>query len=110
MSRRYHHRKTYRLSARSSSLALPLVILLAYGLWMNNEVMLQVEYIAKIGLLMGIGIVCAVILVRLYKKVQSWRRNHNPNMAIIDRMSGLEFERYVARLLKKSGLQTHPFN
>lgn len=103
MSRRYHHHKTYQSSNRGSNLALPLVIFLAYGFWVNQGLMLQVEHMAKICLFVGIGAVCAVMFVRLFKKVRSWSRKRNPNMAIIDHMTGLEFENYVARLLKTQG-------
>lgn len=40
---------------------------------------------------------------RIASNVKRWRLTHNPTVIAIDSMSGLEFEKYIARLLNKQG-------
>lgn len=45
----------------------------------------------------------ALVIIKKLKAAKAWLSSHNPTIKIVDNMSGLEFERYVARLLKIHG-------
>jgi len=79
------------------------IILLACSLWTHRAGIMQVEHIAKDVALTTAAIIIIVAAIRLAKKLRLWKRRHNPNIAAIDTMTGLEFERYVAKLLKNNG-------
>jgi len=79
------------------------IILLACGLWTHKAGMLEAEHIAKFAIIGVAILVCVVALIRTIKRIMGWRARHNPNRAVIDTMTGLEFERYVAKLLKTRG-------
>ena len=48
-------------------------------------------------------IVIALAIIKSLNQAKAWRASHDPNLKTIDNMSGLEFERYVAKLLKSQG-------
>jgi restriction system protein len=54
-------------------------------------------------LLTLLGAISLLIVYKSIKKMKTWRSNRNPSMTAIDNMTGIEFERYVARLLKSKG-------
>jgi restriction system protein len=54
-------------------------------------------------LLTLLGAISLLIIYKSIKKMKTWRSNRNPSMTAIDNMTGLEFERYVAKLLKIRG-------
>lgn len=50
------------------------------------------------------GIFFTVMLpFKITKGIKQWRRAHNRSIVVIDSMSGLEFEKYIANLLKYQG-------
>jgi HJR/Mrr/RecB family endonuclease len=80
-----------------------LVILLAGTVWAHKAFMLKVEHYA---LIFAIACSTAVALVMLYKPlkaIRSWHRKSNLGLESIDNMTGLQFERYIANLLKRRG-------
>jgi HJR/Mrr/RecB family endonuclease len=64
---------------------------------------MKTKHILAYSLLAFLRLISLLIIYRTIKKVRIWRRNHNPNISAIDKMTGLEFERYVARLLETQG-------
>lgn len=81
----------------------PIVILLACLTWTNKALMVRVERWATITMLVVGGMVAMVAIIKLIKRVKSWRRVHRHDIEKIDHMTGLEFEQYVANLLKTHG-------
>jgi len=79
------------------------IILAACSLWTHKAGFLQVERIAKFVIIGAATLVCVVTLMRILRKAKDWRIHHNPKIAAIDTMTGLEFERYIAKLLKNQG-------
>ena len=80
-----------------------MLILLAGTLWAHRALMLRLERMGFIVAFSVITVFVAVLIVRLLKKIGSWRVNHSPDMAAIDVMDGLVFEKYLAKLLKTQG-------
>jgi restriction system protein len=80
-----------------------MLILLTGTLWAHKAAMLRLEHI---GFMVGFSVIAALIvlmILRLLRKVSSWRLNRSPDMAFIDVMDGLAFEKYVSNLLKGQG-------
>jgi restriction system protein len=50
-----------------------------------------------------IGVVSITIAMKLTFRILKYTKLHNTNMAAIDKMTGIEFERYVVKLLKAKG-------
>ena len=80
-----------------------MLILLAGTLWAHRALMLRLERMGFIVAFSVITVLVAVLIVRLLKKIASWRLNHGSDMAAIDVMDGLVFEKYVAKLIKTQG-------
>ena len=49
------------------------------------------------------GLLCTVVTFKFMRRLVHWCNRHNSSLADIDQMSGLEFERYIAQLLKRQG-------
>ena len=79
------------------------VILVVCAYWAHKAVMHKIEHGALIIVLIVAALFFLVWLVKFFKKFSRWHQRHNPNLVVIDNMTGLEFERYVARLLKSRG-------
>ena len=65
--------------------------------------MLKVEHYAIAICIITIGGIGLVMLYRLFRKTTPWSNRRNHSISTIDNMTGLEFERYVARLLETQG-------
>jgi restriction system protein len=96
MSRTYHSRS-------DDHVGFILVILLIGAVGAHRTFMLKAEHYSII-----FGIACSVavaltILYKLLKAIRSWKRRKNPGLIAIDHMTGLQFEKYVASLLKQKG-------
>jgi restriction system protein len=79
------------------------IIFLVCSLWTHRAGLIQAEHIAKYVLLISAELFGIISIIRFVKKVKRWQRRQNPGIAMIDVMTGLEFESYVARLLKTCG-------
>ena len=90
-------------ASSSSDMSFIMLILLAGTLWAHRTVMLRLEHIGFIIAFSVIAVLLVVVVVRLLRKIVSWRLNRSPSMAAIDVMDGLAFEKYVAQLLKGQG-------
>jgi len=64
---------------------------------------MKTKHMLAILLLTLLGAISLLIVYKSIKKMKTWRSNRNPSMTAIDNMTGIEFERYVARLLKSKG-------
>lgn len=87
----------------SEHIAFTFTILLACGLWTHKAGILQAEHVAKYVALITATLVAIVAVIRFVKKLNHWQWRSNLNLTAIDTMTGLEFERYVAKLLKAHG-------
>lgn len=101
MSQPYHHTK---YSTKSDGQALfPAVILIACLVWAHKAAMTKIEHIIPIILLTVAVIVGLVAITKFVIKIRKYRQLHSPTMTSIDNMTGLEFEKYVAKLLRAHG-------
>jgi HJR/Mrr/RecB family endonuclease len=91
----------YSRSGSDGQAGIILIIILLAGAVRAHKA--AIERYATITGLIAIGLVSASIIYKLLKTIRLWRQNHNPTMTIIDSMTGLDFERCVARLLKAQG-------
>lgn len=80
-----------------------MIILLACSLWTHKAAIAQAEHIAKYVALIIAAKITFVALLRIVKKFKYRQSRRNPDLAKIDTMTGLEFEHYVAKILKNNG-------
>lgn len=93
----YHH------SSNADDIAFITVIFLACSLFAHKAGLLKVEHMAKCLLLVIFVLRSIATVFRLTKRVRSWKLQRCPDMYAVDTMTGLAFERYVARLLRSKG-------
>ncbi len=103
MSRRHLHRKSYNAGTTGNTTAFVFTILLISNTWTHKVLTTKTKHILATSLLALLGVISLLIIYKTIKKLRVCRRNHNPSMAAFDNMTGLEFEHYVARLLKTKG-------
>jgi restriction system protein len=103
MSHKHLHRKSYNAGTVGNSTSFVFTVLLISNVWTHKVLTLKTKHILAYSLLTFLGLISLLIIYKTLKKVKIWRRNHNPSMAAIDRMTGLEFEHYVAKLLRTKG-------
>jgi HJR/Mrr/RecB family endonuclease len=99
----YYHRRTYNAGSDGNNVAFVTVILLACSLFAHRAGLLKVEHIAKYVLLVTFVLLALIASIRFKNKFRNWKQQHSPDMSIIDVMTGLAFEQYVAKLLKGQG-------
>jgi len=80
-----------------------IIILLACNLWTHKAINLQVEHIIRYVVLFIAAVIIIVAILRIVKKLKYLHGRSYPDLEKIDTMTGLEFERYVAKLLKAHG-------
>jgi restriction system protein len=88
MSRSYKHRRNQKIDA------LFVLMLLFIYLEVNRK-----GYVFLYGLLVAV----LIIAIKLFVRWRIYRRINSPKMIDIDSMTGLEFERCVAKMLSKQG-------
>lgn len=86
MARRSRH--------QNGDMSFALVVLVGAAAWTHRVLLERIALVA-------LGVVCALLLLRVLWSVANHRRS-NINREVDD-MSGLEFERYVAELLRAGG-------
>jgi HJR/Mrr/RecB family endonuclease len=96
MSRKYYSRS-------DDHVGFILVILLVGAVGAHKAFMLKAERYALI-----FGIICSIavaltISYKLFKRIRSWKPRISRGLIAIDSMTGLQFEKYVAGLLKQRG-------
>jgi len=93
------------MSRRSTDgdLAFPVLILLVAVAWAHKVLMSKVEHYALLaGFAVGTSFVI-VLITKLVMRARRWRGYRSPDLLEIDNMTGLEFERYVASMLRSHG-------
>ena len=103
MSRQYYSRRTYNAGTDINSVVFIFTIILFWDLWTDNLLLLKIEHWSDYILIGVVSLVCSRTLYRLLRRIQAWKLNQSTSMARIDIMTGLDFEFYVANLLKKQG-------
>ena len=85
---------------RTSLIAIVLIAgtIYAHRIGLSRAVFPSLWIIGLIGLLFTIR-----LLYKTSKRIINRRNIHNPSMKLIDKMTGLVFERYIAGLLKNQG-------
>ncbi len=104
MSKSYSHRRKYGAGADGRAIVLIFVTILAYGLWNDKALMEEVKTYSKYAVALTVLVVVLKAAMSAVKRFKLNRRYFN--LKTIDRMTGVEFEHCVARLLTKQGF-TH---
>ena len=101
MSRYQSHSKG---KTRSNSEALfPLFILLGCFAYSHKVLVLKIEHLIPVILVSTLGLMVLAVITRFIFLFRGRISIHSSKMSDIDRMTGLEFEKYVAHLLNKQG-------
>lgn len=98
MAKSYHHSRDSNIHT-----SLFLIILIGGFAWSHQGIINRAEHIIPV---IFIGLYALFISFKIFKsvrRIRGWKRLRNPELAIIDKMTGLEFEEYVAKLLVKQG-------
>src|SRR5665213_176686 len=101
MPRYYNNSKSSSKSGREA--IFPLSILFACLAYAHKALTLKIEHLVPTIFLIVVGIISLTIISKLVFRASGYIKLRNPDMAAIDGMTGLEFERYVAGLLKTQG-------
>ncbi|HVC36253.1 MAG TPA: restriction endonuclease [Candidatus Dormibacteraeota bacterium] len=80
-----------------------LVILVTGAVWAHRAVLTRVEHYLPVIWIAMAGIVGIVVITKLGIRINKNRRLHRADLVHIDNMTGLEFEKYVAYLLRAKG-------
>ena len=94
---RVHH------STVDDDVALIMIILVAGTVWAHKAFMTKAMHYVLLAWLVGVAVFLVVVIYKVTRKVRRWSFKRNSSMAEIDNMTGLEFERYVAKLLESKG-------
>jgi restriction system protein len=94
--------RSYRRGRGGDQATLILPILLGGVIWAHQAMLPAIEHWAVIACLIAGVSIAVVVLVRLASSIEL-RRRRAIDIAGVDRMDGLAFERYVASLLKRQG-------
>ena len=82
-----------------------LSFLLAGVYWTHKAVILRITHTFFIGVVVIASLFGALKIYKCCKKLKAWFSPRSPNLADIDSMTGLDFEKYVAQLLRQRGYQ-----
>jgi restriction system protein len=93
----------YRRSTSNGDLTFVFVILLASSLWAHKVLVTKIEHMLKLGFLVSAGAIFIVMLGKVFLRIKKYTKNHDLIIDCVDTMTGLEFERHVAKLLKTQG-------
>ncbi|HUD81717.1 MAG TPA: restriction endonuclease [Patescibacteria group bacterium] len=103
MSYTHQYHKTYNAGTVGNTTAFVFIVLLVSNVWIHKSLTIEAGHILVFSSLTFLGVIGLLIIYKTIKKEKVWYRSHNPNMLAIDRMTGLEFEHYVAKLLGTKG-------
>jgi restriction system protein len=95
--------RSYRRSKGGDQATLILPILLGGVIWAHRAILPTIEHWAVIACLVATTTVAAAILIRPIRSAALHRRQRAMDIAGVDSMDGLSFERYIASLLKRQG-------
>ena len=101
----YHSREHSRKSKNSGDIYswIFIVILLSYAIWVYRSLILVIlHYTIIIFLLIAMAVVTKYV-IRFSKKIGVLRGYKLQQLAAIDKMDGLEFEKYIAVILSEQG-------
>ena len=80
-----------------------LIILIGGILWSNQEIVNSAGQLVPLVILGISGIYILTQCLWIVARIRRWKRLSNPEFPSIDKMTGLEFEKYVARMLVNQG-------
>lgn len=105
MSRSYQRHSSYNKRGKDNNVAFPIILLLACAVWVHKAVMLKIEHYAAIAALLIAGVIGFAVLLSSSRKITTFKTKSSISSSNIDTMTGLEFEKYVANLLKRHGFK-----
>ena len=80
-----------------------LIILVASAVWAHRAVFTRVEHLLPVIWIVMAGIAGLVVITKFGIRINKNRRLHRADLIHIDNMTGLEFETYVAHMLRIKG-------
>lgn len=101
MLRHYNNSKSSSKSGREA--IFPLFLLLACLAYAHKSLAIKIEHLIPTIFLIVVGLISLKIITKLVFRVSGCIKLHNPDMATIDKMTGLEFEICVSKLLRAQG-------
>ena len=103
MARPYRHYHKRPKNSTTESTTFILSILLAGVVWTHKATVLVIGHGVATALPLIIGLLLVMLIRKLLRALVAKQRMRSLDMDGVDSMSGLEFERYIARLLKLQG-------
>jgi HJR/Mrr/RecB family endonuclease len=100
-SSRYHRSRAK--SADIDNVVFIFIILAAAACWQHKALVLQIEHIVIYGFIAITTIILIVYAIKLKGRLSRFRFRDNLTMLDIDKMDGLEFERYLVKILDQLG-------
>jgi restriction system protein len=98
-----YHRRTRHSGADTDSLAFIFIILSVCAFWEHKALIQHIEHVIWYVFVTVACLIMAIFIVKVGKRLSRPCCRVNYDISDIDCMEGLEFERYVASLLKKLG-------
>ena len=95
------------MSRKSSDQDFSLIMLIFIGdtIWTHPVGTLKIVHIALIVSFVTAVFVVLTWMFKLRRRFRLWKQSRNPNIEIIDAMTGLEFEHFIAGLLRTQGYE-----
>ena len=81
------------------------IVILACIWWSHRALVQKAEQYAVVGVVVASSFIVAMYLLKAFKRMTSWRSPRKASLANVDTMTGLEFEKLVAKLLKTQGYE-----
>jgi len=100
---RFSMARSYRRGKGGDQATLILPVLLGGVIWAHRAMLPVIEHWAVVACLIAGASIAVVVLVRLARSVGLRQRRRAMDIAGVDSMDGLAFERYIAALLKRQG-------
>lgn len=98
----YYH-KRHAAHSDTDAVVFIFVILLMCSFWEHKALMLQIEHLTLYVSVSVVSLMTSVFIVKMGKSLIKPRSISAHDLVDVDNMDGLEFERYVARLLETQG-------
>jgi HJR/Mrr/RecB family endonuclease len=103
MSRSYYRLKPYSAGKDANDAVFIFCIFLFCSLWTHKALLLKVEHIAELAAISLTLLLITAFVIKLIRKSRPWKHIDTADIATIDQMTGLEFQYYVAKLLRAKG-------
>jgi restriction system protein len=95
------HSKTYRSGSGDNGTVIGITVIIACCIWVHRVFLMKTEHQIILSVFIVIGVILSALIYIITKKLRLGKQQYN--MEVIDRMTGLDFESYIASLLRIKG-------